>query len=111
MDIHYEAMAAQARDTLDALRTGLQRGTNEIRTTWSRATLAAIRDARARLGRWEPIVAAWAMNGAEATAAGAPQEQGSSVQSPPTDLSAAPPPVAARRPEHANGQSSASTAC
>ena len=109
MDIHYEAMAAQARDTLDALRTGLQHRTNEIRTTWSRAALAAIRDARARLGRWEPIVAAWAKS--DADAADAREAQGAAAQSPPTDPSAAPPPVAARRPEHANGQSSAAAAC
>ena len=111
MNIRYEAMAAQARDTLDALRTDFQHRTNEIRTTWSRATLAAIRAARARLARWEPIVAALAMNEWEAEAADAPQAQGSSAQSPPTDPSAAPPPIAARRSEHANGQSSAAASC
>ena len=109
MDIRYEAMAAQARDTLGALRTGLQHRTNEIRTTWSRVTLAAIRDARARLGRWEPIVAAWGKSAGDA--ADAQETRGSAVRSPPIDPSAAPPPVAVCRPEHANGQSSAAAAC
>lgn len=109
MDIRNEAMAAQARDALGALRTGIQHRTNEIRTTWSRGTLAAIRDARARLGRWEPIVAAWAKSDADAV--DAREAQGVAVQSPPTEPSAAPPPVAVCRPEHANGQSSAAAAC
>src|ERR1051326_8010897 len=102
MDIRKEAMTAQARDTLNALRTGLQHRSTEVKTAWSRAALAAIRDARARLAQLEPIVAAWAQT--EAQAAEVPEGQGSATTSSPTDPSAAAPAVAPPRPEHTNGK-------
>ena len=43
----------------DELTTRLQHQTEELKKEGSRVALAAIRKARASLGRWDTVVAAW----------------------------------------------------
>ena len=59
MTQQYEALLRQVRESSDMVRNRLERGTDAAKREWRRATLAAIRDARASLDRsmgGEPLV-------------------------------------------------------
>jgi hypothetical protein len=59
MENGQEELAARARDAVKSFTNRLQHQTEELKKGSSRVALVAIRKARASLGRWDSVVAAW----------------------------------------------------
>jgi hypothetical protein len=61
MDVRHEGLAHRARGMIDLVTARVEHGAATLKREWCDATLAAIRETRASLDRWEPRVTSWGL--------------------------------------------------